>query len=68
MQKMIIYSQSVSTLLEKGRGKHRNVMLHGHVIGSTNCAKTFLPNPLNMLYRLPSINQAGHKRLGELRI
>ena len=48
MLKIIIFSQSVRTLSEKGRGKHRNIML----IGSTNCAKTFLPNPLNMIYRL----------------
>ena len=40
------FAQSVRTLLEKGRGKHRNIML----IGPTNCAKTFLLNPLNVIY------------------
>ena len=40
------FAQSVRTLLEKGRGKHYNIML----IGPTNCAKTFLLNPLNVIY------------------
>ena len=40
------FAQSVRSLLEKGRGKHRNIML----IGPTNCAKTFLLNPLNVIY------------------
>ena len=40
------FAQSVRTLLEKVRGKHRNIML----IGPTNCAKTFLLNPLNVIY------------------
>ena len=40
------FAQSVRTLLEKGRGKHCNIML----IGPTNRAKTFLLNPLNVIY------------------
>ena len=34
-------------LLEKGRGKHRNIML----VGNTNCGKTFLLKPLTKLYK-----------------
>ena len=35
------------TLLEKGRGKYRNVYLKG----PCNCAKTFLLNPLNTVFK-----------------
>ena len=40
------FAQSVCTLLETGRGKHCNIML----IGPTNGTKTFLLNPLNVIY------------------
>ena len=41
------FSRSVHQLLEKGRGKYRNVM----VIGPANCGKTFILNPLNIIFR-----------------
>ena len=37
----------VRNLLEKGRRKYRNVLLKG----GTNCGKTFLLNPLIVIYR-----------------
>ena len=40
------FSQSVRTLLMEGRGKGRNLLLHGR----SNCGKTFLLQPLNILY------------------
>ena len=36
----------VKELLTKGRGKYRNLM----IIGPTNCAKSFLVNPLTCIY------------------
>ena len=36
----------VHELLDKGRGKYRNIL----VKGSANCGKTFLLNPLNVVY------------------
>lgn len=41
------FAQAVRTLLIEGRGKKRNVLLHG----KTNCGKTFLLQPLNVLYK-----------------
>ena len=41
------FAQAVHTLLEKGRGKYRNVYLKG----PCNCAKTFLLNPLNTVFK-----------------
>ena len=41
------FAQAVRTLLEKGRGKYRNVYLKG----PCNCAKTFLLNPLNTVFK-----------------
>ena len=41
------FANSVKDLLKNGRGKYRNVML----TGPTNCAKTFLLDPLNKIYR-----------------
>ena len=40
------FSEAIRNALEKGRGKYRNVYLKG----PTNCAKTFLLNPLNTIY------------------
>ena len=37
----------MSELLEKGRGKYRNIFLKG----PANCGKTFLLNPLTVIYR-----------------
>ena len=34
-------------LLEKGRGKYRNILL----TGPANCGKTFILNPLNVGYK-----------------
>ena len=34
-------------LLEKGRGKYRNILL----TGPANCGKTFILNPLNVVYK-----------------
>lgn len=40
------FANAVKELLEKGRGKYRNLM----IVGPANCAKTFLLNPLNSIY------------------
>ena len=40
------YTNAVYNLLDMGRGKHRNII---HV-GPTNCAKSFLLNPLRDIY------------------
>ena len=40
------YGRSIQDLLEKGRGKYRNIMN----IGVANCGKTFLLNPLNVIF------------------
>lgn len=40
------FARAVHELLEKGRGKYRNVM----ITGPANCGKTFLLNPLNKIY------------------
>lgn len=41
------FAHSVCELLEKGRGKYRNIML----TGPANCGKTFLLNPLNNIFK-----------------
>lgn len=41
------FGQAVRTLLIEGRGKNRNVLLYG----PSNCGKTFLLQPLNILYK-----------------
>ena len=41
------FSASMRELLEKGRGKYRNIFLKG----PANCGKTFLLNPLTVIYR-----------------
>ena len=40
------FAKSVRDLLEKGRGKYRNLM----IVGPANCGKTFLLNPLSEIY------------------
>ena len=40
------FARSIVESLDKGQGKYRNVML----VGPTNCGKTFLLNPLNVIY------------------
>ena len=40
------FAEQVYELLEKGRGKYRNIM----IVGVANCGKTFLLNPLNVIY------------------
>ena len=40
------FARCVLELLEKGRGKYRNIM----IVGVANCGKTFLLNPLNEIF------------------
>ena len=40
------FSGAVRLLLEKGRGKYRNIL----ITGASNCGKTFILSPLNVLY------------------
>ena len=40
------FAKAIYMLLEKGRGKYRNLML----VGPANCGKTFLLKPLNVIY------------------
>ena len=40
------FGQTVLELLEKGRGKYRNLL----IVGPANCGKTFILNPLNVIY------------------
>jgi len=41
------FSSAVRQLLQLGRGKHRNILL----TGPANCGKSFLLNPLTVIYR-----------------
>ena len=41
------FAGAILTLLKKGRGKHRNVLL----IGPYDCAKTFLLKPLQVIFK-----------------
>ena len=43
---VIVFAEAVRILLEKGHGKYRNIYLKG----PANCGKTFLLNPLNLIY------------------
>lgn len=43
----VIFAEALRELLEKGRGKYRNIML----IGPANCGKTFLLDPLREIYK-----------------
>ena len=40
------FRAAVTNLLEKGRGKYRNLM----IVGPANCGKTFILQPLNLMY------------------
>ena len=42
----ILFAAAIRDLLTLGRGKYRNVM----IVGATNCGKTFLLRPLELLY------------------
>lgn len=42
------FSEAVKNLLEKGRGKFRNILLKG----PANTGKTFLLNPLSLVYKI----------------
>ena len=44
---LLVFATACSMLLEKGRGKYRNILL----TGPANCGKTFIPNPLNVVYK-----------------
>ena len=41
------FQNAVKELLDKGRGKYRNIM----IVGPANCGKTFMLNPLNVIYK-----------------
>ena len=41
------FSRAVVTLMTSGRGKHRNIL----ITGPANCGKSFLLNPLQMIFR-----------------
>ena len=43
---MGVFSEAVTDLLTKGRGKYRNIM----IVGTANCGKTFVLNPLTEMY------------------
>ena len=42
-----VFAKSVLTLLEKGRGKYRNIV----IIGPANCGKTFILSPLTKIFK-----------------
>ena len=42
----IVFAKALRDLLEKGRGKFRNLL----IVGPANCAKTFLLTPLTKLF------------------
>ena len=52
------FAQAVHPLLDKGRGKYRNV----YIKGLTNCGKTFILNPWTSSTRNPSILPRQHSR------
>eukprot|EP00794_Sanderia_malayensis_P006610 gene6610-biopygen5384 len=41
-----VFADALRALLEKGRGKNRNIL----IIGPANCGKTFMLEPLKLLY------------------
>ena len=41
-----VFSEAVRDLISKGHGKYRNIM----IVGPANCGKTFLLNPLTILF------------------
>ena len=44
---LLVFATACRMLLEKGRGKYRNILL----TGPANCGKTFILNPLNVVYK-----------------
>ena len=44
---LIEFISACKLLLKKGRGKYRNILL----TGPANCGKTFILNPLNLIYK-----------------
>ena len=44
---LLVFATACRMLLEKGRGKYRNILL----TGPANCVKTFILNPLNVVYK-----------------
>ena len=42
-----VFASSVRELMEKGRGKHRNIL----IIGRQNCAKSFILKPLRVIFK-----------------
>ena len=44
----ILFAAAVRELLLLGRGKYRNVM----IVGPTNCGKTFLLRPLELIFKI----------------
>ena len=44
---LLVFTTACRMLLEKGRGKYRNILL----TGPANCGKTFILNPLNVVYK-----------------
>ena len=52
----IVFSQALRELLEKGRGKFRNLM----IVGPANCGKTFVLSPLQAIFKT-FINPANDK-------
>ena len=43
----MLFADALRTLLSKGRGKYRNIM----IVGKANCAKTFLFGPLEDIFK-----------------
>ena len=41
------FAEAIITLLNKGRGKFRNIL----IIGPANCAKTFILSPLTLIFK-----------------
>ena len=54
------FSEAICNVLKKGRGKYRNVYLKG----PTNCAKTFLLNPLNTIFITHFVTRCLQRLLG----
>ena len=44
---LLVFATACRMLLEKDRGKYRNILL----TGPANCGKTFILNPLNVVYK-----------------
>ena len=51
------FADSLRQLLEKGRGKYRNIL----ITGRTNCAKTFILSPLSVVFKGALCNPSSTK-------